>query len=67
MTSRRERLPYEGRRRKLGWFRLQKRRIWGELTAASQYLKRATRESERDFLQGIIDRIKGKSFKLNES
>jgi len=35
-------------------FNLQKRRFWGDLIAALQYLKGPTRKLERDFLQGHV-------------
>jgi len=35
-------------------FSLEKKRLWGDLTAACQYLKRPRRKLETDFLQGRV-------------
>ena len=48
-------------------FSLQKRRLWGDLRAACQYLKGPTGKLERDFLtRACGDRTRGNGFKLKE-
>ncbi|TRZ26668.1 hypothetical protein HGM15179_000439 [Zosterops borbonicus] len=67
MTRGLEDLSCEDRLRDLGLFSLEKRRIWGDLTAASQHLKGPTREPERDFLQGhVIGKTRGNGLNLEE-
>ena len=62
-----EHLSYEDRLRELGLFRLEKRRLWGHLTAAFQYLKGACRkDGEGLFTRACSDRTRGNGFKLKE-
>ena len=49
-----EHLPYENRLRELGLFNLEKRKLWGDIRAAFQYLKGATGKLQKHFLQGHV-------------
>ncbi|KAJ7411450.1 hypothetical protein BTVI_50012 [Pitangus sulphuratus] len=53
-AQRLEYLSSKDKLRELGLFSLEKRRLQGDLRAAFQYLKSATRELEGDFLQGLV-------------
>ena len=57
-----EYLCCEDRLRELGLFSLEKRRLWGDLTAALEYLKVGDRLLGRD----CCYRTRGNDFKLRE-
>jgi len=60
-----EYLSYKDRLRELGLFSLEKRRLWGDLLAAFQYLKEAYRnDGEGLFTRVCSDRSKGNGCKL---
>ena len=51
----------------MGLFSLEKRRLWGDLIAAFQYLKRGYKKAgEGVFTRACSDRAKGSGFKLKE-
>ncbi|GAB0182697.1 hypothetical protein GRJ2_000735000 [Grus japonensis] len=62
-----EHLSYEDRLRELGLFSLEKRRLWGDLIAAFQYLKGAYKKAgEGLFTRSCSDRTRGDGLKLKE-
>jgi len=63
-----EHLSYEEKLRQLGLFNLEKRKLWGDLIAAFQYLKGAYRkDGENIFSRACCDRTGVNGFKLRES
>ena len=62
-----EHLFYEERLRELGLFSLEKRRFWGQLVAAFQYLKETyKKDGQRLFTKVSSDRTRGNGFILKE-
>ncbi|GAB0190744.1 hypothetical protein GRJ2_001539700 [Grus japonensis] len=67
MTRGLEHLSHEDRLRELRLFSLEKRRLWGDLIAAFQYLKEAYKKAgEGLFTRAWSDRTRGNGFKLKE-
>jgi len=62
-----EHLSCEERLRELGLFRLQKRRLQGDLTEAFQYFKGAyEKDGDKYFSRACCDRTRSNGFKLRE-
>jgi len=68
MIRQMEHLSYEEKLRDLGLFSLEKRRPWGDLVAALQYLKGAyKKDGDRVFSRACSNKTRGNCFKLKKS
>ena len=62
-----DQLSYEEGLKELGLFILQKRKFWGDITVAFQYIKRACKqEGDQHFMWSDSDRTRGNGLKLKE-
>ena len=62
-----EHLPYKDRLRELGLFSLEKRKLWGNLVVAFQYLKGAYRKAgEGLYMRACSDRTRNNGYNLEE-
>jgi len=61
-----EHLSYENSLRELGLFSLEKGRLWGDLIAAFQYMKKSKKAGEGLFTRACSERTRGNGFKLKE-
>ena len=62
-----DQLSYEEGLKELGLFILQKRKFWGDITVAFQYIKRACKQEGDHLSTGSdSDRTTGNGFKLKE-
>ena len=62
-----EHLPYGDRLRELGLFSLEKRRLWGDLIAAYQYLRGIYRKAgEELFVRAFCNRTRRNGLNLEE-
>ena len=62
-----ENLPYKDRLKELVLFSLEKRRFWGDIIAAFQYLKEVYRKTGEGLLtRACSNRMRGNDFKLEE-
>jgi len=62
-----EYLFYEERLRELGLFRLEQRRLWGDLITAFQYLKGTyKKDGDKHFSRACCNRTRASGFKLKQ-